>query len=600
MKQSPEQYAHIIRLDTEFHSPDGEPVLAVHAVVAADAVTGQEWVLGPDELRGTKAAPWPTGPDVLHVAYAAAAEWQAFHCLGWPVPTGDVCDLLFEFLLWKNCKKIPPPPPGAKSNGLLNACHQFGVDACDSAHKQAMQQICIDHRTLPPESVADVVNYCRQDVQITAELFRKMRHSFQSWPQVVNRGRFSKVVASLQTRGIPVDRDAVQKLTDGLPQIEQEHIEKAVAGGFEIFHPSGEISQEKFTEYLAARRLPWPRTETKQLKTDREAFRSILETPAYANFDLVYDVLNVQVASHTFRKLAVGSDGRHRYYPGPFGGSSGRSQPRLNVFTMPKAFRSVIQPAPGMAIASLDWRSQEIGISAALSGDENLMRVFNAADPYLMFAILAKAAPKDATKQTHGKVRSMFKIALLALSYGAGAETIARNMGRSVVEGREMVRLFRKTFSRFHEWNESLINHGMTVGYLESICGWQRGCRYDAKSRNGLVNPRSLGNFPVQAAGADVMRLAACRTDEAGIGLIATVHDALVIEAPVDQINHHVEVTAEIMRRVCEQVLNLPARTDATIAVAPDRYRDEDGQALWMRIARPLGIEPPADDEVAA
>ena len=68
----------------------------------------------------------------------------------------------------------------------------------------------------------------------------------------------------------------------------------------------------------------------------------------------------------------------------------------------------------------------------------------------------------------------------------------------------------------------------------------------------------------------------------------------------MDQINHHVEVTAEIMRRVCEQVLNLPARTDATIAVAPDRYRDEDGQALWMRIARPLGIEPPADDEVAA
>jgi DNA polymerase-1 len=592
VRQSPEQYAHIIAIDTEFHSPSGEPVQSVHAVVAIDLITGQEWVLGPADLEGMKAPPFPTGPDVLFVAYAAAAEWQAFHCLGWPVPKGDVCDLLFEFRLWMNGKKTPPPPPGVREAQLLNACHQFGVDAHDSAHKSVMQQICIDHKTLPAEHVADVVKYCHDDVRVTAALFGKMRHTFQSWPQVVNRGRFSKVVADLQTRGVPVDTDAVAKLTAGLPQIEREHIANAQAAGFDIFHQgSGEISQELFAKYLAARKLPWARTETEQLKTDRDTFKAIRNTPAYAGFDVVYDVLNVQVASHRFRKLVVGSDGRHRFYPGPFGGSSGRSQPGLNIFTMPKAFRSVIKPAPGMAVASLDWRSQEIGISAALSGDENLMRVFQAADPYLEFAILAKAAPRDATKQTHGKVRAMFKIALLALSYGAGPETIAHNMGRSLVEGREMCRLFRKTFSRFHEWNESLINHGLTVGFLESVCGWQRGCRYDPKSRNGLVNPRSLGNFPVQAAGADVMRAAACVANEQGIRLIATVHDALVIEAPADQINNHADFTARVMRQVCERLLNLPARTDTTIAVAPERYRDEDGQPLWLRVATPLGIE---------
>ena len=48
--------------------------------------------------------------------------------------------------------------------------------------------------------------------------------------------------------------------------------------------------------------------------------------------------------------------------------------------------RGFIKPPPGHAIAYIDWSSQEVGIAAALSGDENMMADYAAGDPYIELA----------------------------------------------------------------------------------------------------------------------------------------------------------------------------------------------------------------------
>jgi DNA polymerase I-like protein with 3'-5' exonuclease and polymerase domains len=60
---------------------------------------------------------------------------------------------------------------------------------------------------------------------------------------------------------------------------------------------------------------------------------------------------------------------------------------------------------------------------------------------------------------------------------------------------------------------------------------------------------RSIINWPVQSTGGDILRLACIWADRHGIGLCAPVHDALLIEAPLDQIDRDVALTREIMRR---------------------------------------------------
>ena len=590
MKKSPEHYRHRIAVDTEFRAPDGEAVEVVHCVVAIDEVTGNEWHLTPDDLAKLSTPPWPTGDDVLTIAWAASAEWGAYRRLGWKVPRSDVVDLFYEFRLWKNCRRLPPPPPGASQNGILNACYQFGIPATESGHKEAMRNLCIENTKLEPEDLKAVMAYCHDDVVETLKLFRKMLPTFTNWAQVVNRGRFAEVESNVKELGIPVDVDAIAKLTEGLPRLERSAISRAIDAGLDFWMPeSGEVSQKGLAKYLVANRIPWDRTECGGLKTDRDTFKEAAS--ARPIFQPAVDVLSIQKASHTFRGLAVGSDGRHRYYPAPFAGSTGRSQPRRNVFSLPKAFRSIIKPAEGMAIASLDWKSQEVGISAALSGDANLMKVFQADDPYLAAAMLCGMAPPHATKGSHARIRSMFKVGLLAWLYGAGEWTLGRQLGVSQIEARDISKRFARTFPQYAAWTESMRHHGIMTGELETIHGWKRGCRFDPKRADGSVNPLALSNFPVQGAGGDLMRMASVLTLRNGVDVVGTVHDAIVIESTVAEIDRAVGITQRAMAGVCERVLQMPARVDVTVAKSPDRYRDPDGQPLWLQIATEVGVE---------
>jgi len=74
------------------------------------------------------------------------------------------------------------------------------------------------------------------------------------------------------------------------------------------------------------------------------------------------------------------------------------------------------------------------------------------------------------------------------------------------------------------------------------------------------------------------------------IRLLAPVHDAVLIEAPLDRIEADAWLMQEIMRRASRIVLNAdPAgthelRTDAKIICHPDRYSDPRGAAIWARV----------------
>ncbi len=46
------------------------------------------------------------------------------------------------------------------------------------------------------------------------------------------------------------------------------------------------------------------------------------------------------------------------------------------------------------------------------------------------------------------------------------------------------------------------------------------------------ANPRSLRNFPCQANGAEMLRLACCLATERGVNVVAPVHDASIVEGP--------------------------------------------------------------------
>ena len=87
----------------------------------------------------------------------------------------------------------------------------------------------------------------------------------------------------------------------------------------------------------------------------------------------------------------------------------------------------------------------------------------------------------------------------------------------------------------------------------------------------------------MQANGAEMLRIACILMTEAGIRVCAPVHDAVLIEAPLEELDERIKQAQELMREASRQVLDgFELTTDADIYRYPERYRDEErGGAMW-------------------
>ena len=82
-----------------------------------------------------------------------------------------------------------------------------------------------------------------------------------------------------------------------------------------------------------------------------------------------------------------------------------------------------------------------------------------------------------------------------------------------------------------------------------------------------------------------MLRLACCLLTEQGIRVCAPVHDALLIEAPIDTLDATVATTQELMAQASEVVLDgFRLRSDAKVVRYPDRYMDERGKDMWVKV----------------
>ena len=278
--------------------------------------------------------------------------------------------------------------------------------------------------------------------------------------------------------------------------------------------------------------------------------------------------------------LAVGRDGRNRLILSTFASRTGRNQPSNSryIFGPSVWLRGLIKPPPGHGVAYIDWQQQEFGIAAALSGDANMIAAYRSGDPYLAFAKQAGAVPAAATKKTHEAERDLFKACVLAVQYGMGPDALALRIGKPPVVARDLLRAHGETYRVFWPWSDAAVDVAMTTGQLCTVFGWT--IHIGAES-----NPRSLRNFPMQANGAEMLRLACCLGTERGVEVCAPVHDAVLICAPLDRLGHDVAAMRTCMAEASRAVLGgFELSTDAVIVRYPDRYADKRGTRMWAEV----------------
>jgi len=94
------------------------------------------------------------------------------------------------------------------------------------------------------------------------------------------------------------------------------------------------------------------------------------------------------------------------------------------------------------------------------------------------------------------------------------------------------------------------------------------------------------------------MRLAVCYATESGIDVGSTVHDAFFYTAPADSWEDVDAAMKSCMDAACEDVIGegYVLKSDRHVVHHPERYRDEDGQAMWNKVETALAqIEAPQE-----
>ncbi len=575
-------------VDFEFHPAHGqEGSLPIPVcMVAQELQSGRTLRCWQDELAAMSQAPFPTDSGALFVAYYASAEFECFNQLGWALPVNTL-DLFTEFRWLTNGRQL------LHGKKLLGALLYFGLPAITADEKDAWRDLVLRRGPWTDTERIGILDYCETDVVALANLYPKMA-PLLDWPRALLRGRYMQALAGMETNGLPIDTDMLTKLIQHWPRI-QNRLIADIDAEFQVYD-GHTFKAARFAAYLAAQGIPWPTLPTGRLALDDDTFKDMAEV--YPQLSPLRE-LRSTLSTMRSLKLPIGVDGRNRCMLSAFRSTTGRNQPSTTrfVFGLSSWLRGLIRPQPGSGLAYIDWSQQEFGIAAALSGDSNMMVAYNSGDPYLAFAKQADAVPQDATKHTHKAEREQFKQCVLAVQYGMGAESLALRIKQPVVRARQLLALHRQTYRTFWTFSDNVLNEAVLGGRLWTSFGWQIHTQATDEIK---LNPRSLCNFPMQANGAEMLRLACILLTDAGIKVCAPVHDALLIEAPLDQLDAAVAQAQALMREASRAVLNgFELASDAKIVRYPDRYMDERGTAMWNNIMVRIG-EPPYQPPPAA
>ena len=561
-----QRYDSVILCDFEYQPSEGnlpEPI----CMVSLDIKTGEKHRIWADGLRGMQSPPFSVGPRAVFIAFYTPAEFSCFHALGWPLPR-NCLDLWLEF---RNITNGLAPPGGT---GLLSALMHFGLDALAHDEKESMRQLAMRGGPFTDIEKSNLLDYCESDVASLQRLLPKIFPYFPLELALV-RGEYMKAESEMEKIGVPLDTGALAEIKTHWERIKEKLVSR-IDSAYGVFDGQT-FKYERFDHYLAKAGIPWPRTETGRLQLDEDTFREMARSYP--------DIAPLRELRHALSQLrlsglAVGRDGRNRTSLAPFRARTGRNQPSNTEFIFGPScwIRALIRPSPGFALAYIDWSQQEFGIAAALSKDLKMMEAYSSGDPYMAFAKQAGAVPADATKKTHGAIREQFKACVLAVQYGMGAQSLAARINQPPIQARSLLELHRQTYPIFWRWSDAAVTHAMLGGEIQTVFGWKLKIA-------DKPNERSLRNFPMQANGAEMLRLACCLLVEAGIEICAPVHDAILIAGPSGEIESTVKRAKELMERASTIVLaGFKLRSDEKIVKYPDRYSDERGVKMWESV----------------
>jgi len=485
------------------------------------------------------ARPFPLNERTLLITFDAVSLLEA---LRWQEPP-HLIDLFAEYR--------------AATNGLEDRARQptEGPDLCKTvAHFGLPTDGLLARESFDSASLTDAGHHCRSAIALMPALMARVLHT----PFALRRGAYAASVAAMQHRGIPMERDLLERARELHARL-RDVADREYSGLFD-----GDRLR-RLRAWAAHRGYPWPYRQGEPLSTDGFFHK-------YRSIDQLAQLNRLHKTLQTLGNLAqasVTAEGRSHCDIRPFAATTGRNQPSRTQYAW-ETSRPLIAPPSGASLAIIDYAQQEIGIAAYLSGDPVMTSHYETGDAFINFGLAAGLANPTSTSAREEE-RKRIKKVLAPIMYGAGPASLATRLGRSAEFAADVVLAHRRIYQRFWEWRGEALRVFNQGTPLETLYGWRRvPPRVLPADVEKLM--RSVANFPVQAHGTEILWAACRRLHAHGLRVVGVLHDAVMIEAPTAALPEACASAQQIMKEASLDVLPGPLRTAVQIAHHPNQF----------------------------
>ncbi len=206
---------------------------------------------------------------------------------------------------------------------------------------------------------------------------------------------------------------------------------------------------------------------------------------------------------------------------------------------VPKQYwKSVLSPPKGSVYALLDYQQQEPMIAAYFAQCRMLMNWYQKGDIY-----------KNLVQLVGGQFsRDQCKQLLIGRLYGIGYRTLAEKLGITLSRVRSLSNELSRLIYPMDRYLAKSADVIRQQGFARSL-DW----KYTISDLDGQL---SLANWKIQATGADIMRRACLRLDDANIPLLLTNHDSFLVRLEQAQFQNQLDAATQALADAAADVLN--------------------------------------------
>jgi len=501
----------------------------------------------------------------------------------WPLTDGAVGFVLSEASpMWANLdemalareRKVSIAPNPTAATEYLEAAEQ--LDACDAKALSVltrrivgtptqpgddpllMAYLC-DVNTVQVEKVAlrygagEWKNDAKSRAEITADLLRSLRQQLDGKQlelyETIERP-LQGILAAMEYRGIEVNKSILNDLSASI-SITLKEIESYVRELAE--NPDLNLNSRDQLADLLFDKLGLKagrRTSTGKRSTAVSALEPLISSHEVVPKILTYRELSKLKNTYLDRlpKLIHPETGRiHTTFNQALVATGRLSSANPNLQNIPvrtevgRKIRKSFVAASGWKLLVADYSQIELRILAHIADDPALINSFQNGED--IHRRTAAQIYNVESSEVSPSMRRVAKIINFGILYGMSAHRLSRELGINYDRAQSFIDTYFTGYPGVQKYIESTLSFCRDNGYVETLLGRRRHIP-DIKSTNRNTREyaeRTAYNMPIQGTAADIIKTAMIELAPALIPLNAhlllQVHDELIIEAPVTNIN---------------------------------------------------------------